>query len=74
MKLAKRLGVAQKQISEVEKRTDMHIATVRRLIEALGGRLSLVAEFPDRSPVTLSGIASLDDSSGGPASIAYLPR
>ncbi len=60
VKLAKKLGVAQKQISEMEKRTDMHISTLRRSVEALGGKLSLVAEFPDRPPVILTGIASLD--------------
>ncbi len=58
--MAKSLGVAQKQISDLEKRTDMHISTLRRSIEALGGTLSLVAEFPDRAPVMLAGIASLD--------------
>ncbi|QMV18144.1 helix-turn-helix domain-containing protein [Granulicella sp. 5B5] len=56
VKMAKKLGVAQKQISEIEKRTDMHISTLRRSIEALGGTLALVAEFPDRKPVKLSGI------------------
>jgi DNA-binding XRE family transcriptional regulator len=60
VKMAKRLGVAQKQISEIEKRTDMHISTLRRSIEALGGKLSLIAEFPDRKPVSLSGISSTD--------------
>ena len=61
MKMAKNLGVAQKQISELEKRTDMHISTLRRSIEALGGRLSLVAEFPDREPVVLTGIAAIEN-------------
>jgi DNA-binding XRE family transcriptional regulator len=61
VRLAKNLGVAQKQVSEIERRTDMHISTLRRSIEAMGGKLSLVAEFPDREPVVLSGIASLDD-------------
>lgn len=56
VKMAKKLGVAQKQISEIEKRTDMHISTLRRSIEAMGGTLALVAEFPDRKPVKLSGI------------------
>src|SRR5580698_7873325 len=56
--MAKDLGVAQKQISEMEKRTDMHISTLRRSIEAMGGELSLIAEFPDRAPVMLAGIAS----------------
>ena len=58
-KLAKRLGVAQKQVSEIEKRTDMHISTLRRSIEAMGGKLSLAAEFPDRPPVKLDGITGL---------------
>jgi DNA-binding XRE family transcriptional regulator len=56
VKMARRLGIAQKQISEIEKRTDMHISTLRRSIEALGGTLALVAEFPDRKPVKLTGI------------------
>ena len=60
VRMAKRLGVAQKQISEIEKRTDMHISTLRRSIEAMGGKLSLVAEFPDRDPVVLAGISTLD--------------
>jgi len=58
VKMAKKLGIAQKQISEIEKRTDMHISTLRRSIEAMGGSLSLVVEFPDRAPVVLSGIAA----------------
>jgi len=56
VKMAKKLGIAQKQISEIEKRTDMHISTLRRSVEALGGKLSLIVEFPDRKPVKLSGI------------------
>ena len=56
VKMAKKLGIAQKQISEIEKRTDMHISTLRRSVEALGGKLSLVVEFPDRKPVKLTGI------------------
>jgi DNA-binding XRE family transcriptional regulator len=60
VKMAKSLGVAQKQISKIEKRTDMHISTLRRSIEAMGGKLSLVAQFPDREPVLLSGISALD--------------
>lgn len=67
IRMAKNLGVAQKQISEIEKRTDMHISTLRRSIEAMGGRLSLIAEFPDREPVMLAGIAAFDvRTSSGP--------
>jgi len=60
VRMAKSLGVAQKQISEIEKRTDMHISTLRRSIEAMGGTLSLIAEFPDREPVVLAGISAPD--------------
>jgi DNA-binding XRE family transcriptional regulator len=60
VRMAKNLGIAQKQISEIEQRTDMHISTLRRSIEAMGGTLSLIAEFPDREPVLLAGIMSLD--------------
>jgi hypothetical protein len=33
------------------------LSTLRKTVEAMGGSLSLVAEFPDRAPVVLSGIA-----------------
>ncbi len=56
VKMAKKLGIAQKQISKIDKRADMHISTLRRSIEALGGTLTLVAEFPNRKPVKLTGI------------------
>jgi transcriptional regulator with XRE-family HTH domain len=57
--LARKLGVKQEQISRIEKRTDLHISTLRRSVEALGGSLSLVAEFPDGAPVKLSGLSEL---------------
>jgi DNA-binding XRE family transcriptional regulator len=55
-KLARSLGVNQEQISRIEKRTDLHISTLCRYIEAMGGRLSIVAEFPGGAPVVLTGL------------------
>ena len=55
--MAKNLGMTQDGVSRLEKRTDLLLSTLRGYVEALGGRLSLVAEFPDRNPVILSGIA-----------------
>jgi hypothetical protein len=60
VRMAKNLGMPQNKVSEMERRTDLHISTLRRSIEALGGKLSLVAEFPDRDPVVIAGIGSLD--------------
>ena len=65
VRMAKKLGVAQKQISEIEKRTDMHISTLRRAIEAMGGSLALVAQFPGQRPVTLSGISAIGAGRAG---------
>ena len=33
------------------------ISTLRKTVEAMGESLSLVAEFPDRDPVVLTGIS-----------------
>jgi transcriptional regulator with XRE-family HTH domain len=57
VRMAKELGIGQDGVSKLEKRADLMISTLRKTVEALGGRLSLVAEFPDRSPVVLSGIS-----------------
>ena len=59
-KMAKSLHIGQEGISKLEKRSDLLISTLRGYVEAMGGQLSLVAEFPDRKPVVLSGIRSMD--------------
>jgi transcriptional regulator with XRE-family HTH domain len=56
-KIAKALHIGQEGVSKIERRSDLLISTLRRTVEAMGGSLSLVAEFPDRDPVVLSGIA-----------------
>jgi hypothetical protein len=61
VRVAKKLGMTQDGVSRLEKRSDILLSTLRRTIEAMGGNLSLVAEFPDRAPVVLSGIA-MDDA------------
>ena len=55
--VAKQLGITQDSVSRLEKRSDLLLSTLRKAVEALGGELSLVAEFPDRAPVVLAGIA-----------------
>jgi len=66
VRMAKALGIGQDGVSKLEKRADLMISTLRKTVEAMGGNLSLVAEFPDRNPVVLSGIAE-DDSDPKPA-------
>ena len=58
--IAKTLGVTQDSVSRLEKRSDLLLSTLRKTVEAMGGNLSLVAQFPDRAPVVLSGISVND--------------
>ena len=60
VRMAKKLGVTQDGVSRLEKRSDLLLSTLRKTVEAMGGSLTLVAKFPDRSPVILSGIAGDD--------------
>ena len=57
VRMAKELGISQDGISKLEKRSDLLLSTLRKTVEAMGGSLSLVAEFADRGPVVLFGIA-----------------
>ena len=57
VRMARSLGITQDSVSRLEKRSDLLLSTLRKTVEAMGGSLSLVAEFPDRAPVMLSGIA-----------------
>ena len=55
--VARELGISQDGVSRLEQRSDLLLSTLRRTVEAMGGNLSLIAKFPDRPPVELSGIA-----------------
>jgi len=57
VRIAKSLRITQDSVSRLEKRSDLLLSTLRKTVEAMGGSLSLVAEFPDRAPVVLAGIA-----------------
>ena len=51
--LAAALGVGQDSISRLERRSDMLLSTLRHFVESMGGKLELVAQFPDRPPVVI---------------------
>jgi transcriptional regulator with XRE-family HTH domain len=57
VRVARSLGITQDGVSRLEKRSDILLSTLRKTVAAMGGNLSLVAEFPDRERVILSGIA-----------------
>ena len=51
--MATSLGVGQDTISRLEKRSDMLLSTLRHYVESMGGKLQLVAQFPNRPPVII---------------------
>lgn len=57
--LAAALGVGQDAISRLEKRSDMLLSTMRRYVEAMGGSLELVAQFPNRPPVVIDHLVTI---------------
>ena len=66
-RVAQELGINQENVSRIEKRADLLISTLSNYVGAMGGRLRLVAEFPDRPPIELAGIRALgrEDSDEG---------
>lgn len=61
--LAVSLGVGQDTISRIERRSDMLLSTLRRYVEAMGGTLELVAEFPDRPRMVIDQLTPARDKS-----------
>lgn len=44
--VADTLGIKQPSLSKLEKRGDMQVSTLRKIIKALGGELEVLARFP----------------------------
>ena len=64
--VARQLGIKQENVSRIETRSDLLLSTLSGYIEALGGKLCLLAEFPDQPPVALTGFAALDGERQAP--------
>ncbi len=45
--LARMLKVNQPAVSKLEQRADVYVSSLRSYIEAVGGKLRIVAEFPE---------------------------
>lgn len=57
--LARTLGVNQPAIAKMERRADMYVSNLRAFVEAMGGRLRIVAEFPE-GDVDIANFGALD--------------
>lgn len=62
--VAKKLHIKQAAVSKLERRTDVYVSTLSKTIAAMGGRLEIVATFPDRSPVRITQFGDLAKPKG----------
>ena len=53
-RMAELLGVEQENVSRIERRADLLLSTLASYVAAMGGKLRLVAEFPNRKPVAVA--------------------
>jgi DNA-binding XRE family transcriptional regulator len=53
-RMANLMGVEQENVSRLERRADLLLSTLSSYVAAMGGKLRLVAEFPNRQPVTIA--------------------
>ena len=44
--VAETLGIKQPSLSKLENQADMQISTLRKIVQALGGKLEVLARFP----------------------------
>jgi transcriptional regulator with XRE-family HTH domain len=57
--LARTLNMGQDGVSRLEKRSDLLLSTLRNYVEAVGGSLTLVAQFPDQEPIAIGGLGDI---------------
>jgi hypothetical protein len=48
------MGVEQENVSRLERRADLLLSTLSGYVAAIGGKLRLIAEFPNRRPVAIT--------------------
>jgi transcriptional regulator with XRE-family HTH domain len=53
-RVAELMGVEQENVSRLERRADLLLSTLSSYVAAMGGKLRLVAEFPNRTPVAIA--------------------
>ena len=58
-KVSAELEMSQGNVSRLEKSSDMLLSTLRQYVEAIGGKLNLTVELPNKPPIPLTGLGDL---------------
>jgi len=53
-RMAALMGVEQENVSRLERRADLLLSTLSSYVAAMGDKLRLIAEFPNRHPVSIA--------------------
>ena len=57
--IAQTLGIKQPAVHKMEKQADLYLSTLRRFVEAAGGKLELVIDLPGKGSMRLTGIGDI---------------
>ncbi|WP_417480751.1 helix-turn-helix domain-containing protein [Maricaulis maris] len=61
VQLAKSLGIQQATVAKYERQSDLLLSTLKSYVQAMGGNLKLMVEFPGKGPVVLEGIGDTEE-------------
>lgn len=59
VEIAEALGVKQPSVHKIERQADLYLSTLRRYVEAAGGKLELRVELPGKGVLHLTGLGEL---------------
>jgi predicted XRE-type DNA-binding protein len=59
VEVAEKLGMPQSNVSRLEKSSDMLLSTLRSYVEAVGGKMEIAIELPERPSVKLQNMGDI---------------
>jgi hypothetical protein len=62
--VARTLNMGQDGVSGLETRSALLLSTLRNYVEAVGGSLTLVAQFPNQEPIAIGGLGDMVAANG----------
>lgn len=60
VQLAETLGIQQATVAKYERQSDLLLSTLSSYVQAMGGSLKLMVEFPGKKPVALDSLGETD--------------
>lgn len=65
VQLAETLGIQQATVAKYERQSDLLLSTLSSYVQAMGGNLKLMVEFPGKKPVALDGLGETEEPRRG---------